>query len=48
MNAGIAHRSPEAIRGAVAGFAEIGVDELVQNPTVSDPAQVELLAQGVL
>jgi alkanesulfonate monooxygenase SsuD/methylene tetrahydromethanopterin reductase-like flavin-dependent oxidoreductase (luciferase family) len=48
MIAGGAHRSPEAIRDAVAGFAEIGVDELVLDPTVSDPAQVELLAEVVL
>ncbi|HYO35805.1 MAG TPA: LLM class flavin-dependent oxidoreductase [Geodermatophilus sp.] len=48
MIAGGAHRSPGAIRDAVAGFAEIGVDELVLNPTVSDPAQVELLAEVVL
>ncbi len=48
MIAGSAHRSPEALRDAVAGFAEIGVDELVLDPTVSDPAQVELLAEAVL
>ncbi|SNS24197.1 Flavin-dependent oxidoreductase, luciferase family (includes alkanesulfonate monooxygenase SsuD and methylene tetrahydromethanopterin reductase) [Geodermatophilus saharensis] len=48
MIAGSAHRSPEAIRDAVAGFAEIGVDELVLDPTVSDPAQVELLAEAAL
>jgi alkanesulfonate monooxygenase SsuD/methylene tetrahydromethanopterin reductase-like flavin-dependent oxidoreductase (luciferase family) len=48
MIAGSAHRSPEAIRDAIAGFAEIGVDELVLDPTVSDPAQVELLAEVAL
>jgi alkanesulfonate monooxygenase SsuD/methylene tetrahydromethanopterin reductase-like flavin-dependent oxidoreductase (luciferase family) len=46
--AGGALRSPEAIRDAVAGFAEIGVDELVLDPTVPDPAQVELLAEVAL
>jgi hypothetical protein len=48
MIAGSAHRSPESLRQAVAGFAEIGVDELVLDPTVSDPAQVEMLAEVVL
>ncbi|WP_448613607.1 LLM class flavin-dependent oxidoreductase [Modestobacter sp. URMC 112] len=48
MIAGSAHRSPEAIREAIAGFAEIGMDELVLDPTVSDPAQVDLLAEVAL
>jgi alkanesulfonate monooxygenase SsuD/methylene tetrahydromethanopterin reductase-like flavin-dependent oxidoreductase (luciferase family) len=48
MIAGSAHRSPQAIREAIAGFAEIGLDELVLDPTVSDPAQVELLAEVAL
>jgi alkanesulfonate monooxygenase SsuD/methylene tetrahydromethanopterin reductase-like flavin-dependent oxidoreductase (luciferase family) len=47
MIAGSALRSPEAVRDAVAGFAEIGVDELFLDPTVSDPAQVEMLAEVV-
>ena len=47
MIAGGAHRSPEAIREAVAGFAEVGADELVLDPTISDPAQVDLLAEAV-
>jgi alkanesulfonate monooxygenase SsuD/methylene tetrahydromethanopterin reductase-like flavin-dependent oxidoreductase (luciferase family) len=46
--AGSAHRSPEAIKEVIAAFAEIGVDELVLDPTVSDPAQVELLAEVAL
>jgi hypothetical protein len=33
MIAGSAHRSPEAIRAAIAGFAEIGVHELSLDPT---------------
>jgi alkanesulfonate monooxygenase SsuD/methylene tetrahydromethanopterin reductase-like flavin-dependent oxidoreductase (luciferase family) len=48
MIAGSAHRSPQAIKEVIAGFAEIGVDELVLDPTVSDPAQVDLLAEVAL
>jgi alkanesulfonate monooxygenase SsuD/methylene tetrahydromethanopterin reductase-like flavin-dependent oxidoreductase (luciferase family) len=43
-----AHRSPEAIRDVIAGFEEVGVDELILDPTVSDPAQVDLLARAAL
>ncbi|MGY1683415.1 LLM class flavin-dependent oxidoreductase [Geodermatophilus sp. SYSU D01176] len=46
--AGSAHRSPQAIKEVIAAFAEIGVDELVLDPTVSDPAQVEMLAEVAL
>jgi alkanesulfonate monooxygenase SsuD/methylene tetrahydromethanopterin reductase-like flavin-dependent oxidoreductase (luciferase family) len=46
--AGSAHRSPKAIKEAVEAFAEVGVDELILDPTVSDPAQVELLAEVAL
>ena len=45
MIAGGVLRSPDAIREAIAGFAEVGVDELILDPTVPDPAQVHLLAQ---
>ena len=48
MIAGSAHRTPAAIRDVVAAFAEAGIDELVLDPTVSDPAQVDLLAEAVL
>ncbi|MBB3086824.1 hypothetical protein [Geodermatophilus sabuli] len=48
MIAGGAHRSAQAIKEVIAGFAEIGVDELVLDPTVSDPAQVGLLAEVAL
>jgi alkanesulfonate monooxygenase SsuD/methylene tetrahydromethanopterin reductase-like flavin-dependent oxidoreductase (luciferase family) len=48
MIAGSAHRSPEAIRDVVAAFDEAGIDELVLDPTVSDPAQVDLLAKAAL
>jgi alkanesulfonate monooxygenase SsuD/methylene tetrahydromethanopterin reductase-like flavin-dependent oxidoreductase (luciferase family) len=43
-----AHRSPESIRDVIAGFEEAGVDELILDPTVGDPAQVDLLAQAAL
>jgi alkanesulfonate monooxygenase SsuD/methylene tetrahydromethanopterin reductase-like flavin-dependent oxidoreductase (luciferase family) len=48
MIAGNVHRSPEAIRETIAAFAEAGVDELILDPTVPDPAQVDLLAEVVL
>jgi alkanesulfonate monooxygenase SsuD/methylene tetrahydromethanopterin reductase-like flavin-dependent oxidoreductase (luciferase family) len=46
--AGGAHRSREEIAEAIAGFAEAGVDELILDPTVSDPDQVDLLAEVAL
>lgn len=48
MIAGSALRSPDAIRGAVHDYAEVGLTELILDPTVSDPAQVDLLAEVVL
>jgi alkanesulfonate monooxygenase SsuD/methylene tetrahydromethanopterin reductase-like flavin-dependent oxidoreductase (luciferase family) len=48
MIAGGAHRSAEAVRDVVAAFAEAGVDELILDPTVGDPAQVDLLAEAAL
>jgi alkanesulfonate monooxygenase SsuD/methylene tetrahydromethanopterin reductase-like flavin-dependent oxidoreductase (luciferase family) len=48
MIAGGAHRSSEAVRDVVAAFAEAGVDELILDPTVGDPAQVDLLAEAAL
>jgi alkanesulfonate monooxygenase SsuD/methylene tetrahydromethanopterin reductase-like flavin-dependent oxidoreductase (luciferase family) len=48
MIAGSAHRSPEAIKDVIAGFEEAGVDELILDPTVGDPAQVDLLARAAL
>ncbi len=48
MVAGSALRSPEAITGAVDAFREAGVDELILDPTVHDPGQVDLLAEVVL
>jgi len=41
-------RSPDAVRGAVQAYREAGVDELVLDPSVPDPAQVELLAEAAL
>jgi alkanesulfonate monooxygenase SsuD/methylene tetrahydromethanopterin reductase-like flavin-dependent oxidoreductase (luciferase family) len=46
--AGSAHRSPQAIKEVIAAFTEIGVDELLLDPTISDPAQVDLLAEVTL
>lgn len=40
-------RSPEAIQGALAAYADAGVDELMLDATVSDPEQVDLLKQVV-
>jgi alkanesulfonate monooxygenase SsuD/methylene tetrahydromethanopterin reductase-like flavin-dependent oxidoreductase (luciferase family) len=48
MIAGSALRSPEAISGAVQAYADVGVDELILDPTVPDPDQVERLADVVL
>lgn len=41
-------RTPEAIRGALETFAAMGVDELIFDPTVADPAEVDRLADLVL
>ncbi len=48
MIAGGTHRSAGALRDVVAAFAEAGVDELILDPTVADPGQVDLLAEVVL
>jgi alkanesulfonate monooxygenase SsuD/methylene tetrahydromethanopterin reductase-like flavin-dependent oxidoreductase (luciferase family) len=47
MIAGSAHRSPEAVREAVAAFADAGFDELILDPTVPELPQVDLLAEVV-
>lgn len=44
MIAGGALRSPDAIKGAIAAYEAAGVDELILDPTVPDPHQVDLLA----
>ena len=41
-------RSPDAIRGALQAYREAGVDELVLDPSVPDPGQVDLLAEAAL
>ena len=48
MIAGSALRSADAISGVVDAFAQVGVDELILDPTVSDPEQVDALAGVVL
>lgn len=47
MIAGSALRSAEAIRGALQAYEDAGLDELILDPTVSDPDQVDLLAEVV-
>lgn len=48
MVAGSALRSAESITGALEAYAQVGVDELILDPTVPDPEQVDLLAEIVL
>lgn len=48
MIAGSVLDSPEAISGAIDAFASVGVDELVLDPTVSDPDQADRLAEVAL
>jgi alkanesulfonate monooxygenase SsuD/methylene tetrahydromethanopterin reductase-like flavin-dependent oxidoreductase (luciferase family) len=48
MIAGAAHRSPDAIKRVIAAFQDAGVDELMLDPTVADPTQVDLLAEVAL
>lgn len=47
MIAASALRSVEAITGALDAYAKVGVDELILDPTVSEPEQVDLLAEAV-
>lgn len=47
MIAGSALRSPEAVRGAISAYEAAGVDELILDPTLGDPAQVDKLAEVV-
>lgn len=48
MIAGSVLATPEAVGAAVDAFAGVGVDEFILDPTVSDPDQVDLLAEVVL
>ena len=41
-------KDPDAARRAAAAFEGLGVDELLFDPAVNDPKQVELLAEAVL
>lgn len=41
-------RTPEAVKQTIDAFADIGVDELVLDPTVADLSQVDLLADVAL
>jgi alkanesulfonate monooxygenase SsuD/methylene tetrahydromethanopterin reductase-like flavin-dependent oxidoreductase (luciferase family) len=47
MIAGGALRSPDAIKDAIAAYDAAGVDELILDPSVADPDQVDLLADVV-
>jgi hypothetical protein len=40
-------RTPEAIRERAAGFEQLGIDELVFDPTVADLDQVDRLADTI-
>jgi alkanesulfonate monooxygenase SsuD/methylene tetrahydromethanopterin reductase-like flavin-dependent oxidoreductase (luciferase family) len=46
--AGSAFRTPEAIQEAIAAYAETGIDELILDPTLSDPDEVKKLAEVAL
>lgn len=46
MIAGSAARDADTVRQYIGAFSEAGCDELIFFPTVSDPAQVELLAEA--
>lgn len=43
-----ARRTPQAVREAAEAFADIGLDELIFDPTVPDLAEVDRLADAVL
>lgn len=47
MVAGSVLTAPEAIKGALSAFADAGADELVLDPTIGDPEQVDRLAEVV-
>jgi hypothetical protein len=40
--------SPDAVRGAVAGFADLGADELIFNPGTDDIDEIDRFADIVL
>ena len=41
-------RTPEAVRGVRGAFEDVGVDELIFDPTIAEVSQVDLLADAVL
>lgn len=41
-------RSADAVRAALQAYRDAGVDELILDPTVNDPGQVDLLAEAAL
>jgi alkanesulfonate monooxygenase SsuD/methylene tetrahydromethanopterin reductase-like flavin-dependent oxidoreductase (luciferase family) len=41
-------RAPDAVRDIVRAYAEVGVTEIVFDPTIADPAEVDRLADAVL
>jgi alkanesulfonate monooxygenase SsuD/methylene tetrahydromethanopterin reductase-like flavin-dependent oxidoreductase (luciferase family) len=43
-----AHRSASAIKDTISAFADVGVDDLMLDPTVADISQVERLADVVM
>jgi alkanesulfonate monooxygenase SsuD/methylene tetrahydromethanopterin reductase-like flavin-dependent oxidoreductase (luciferase family) len=47
MIASNAARTPEAISGLVSAYEAAGIDELILDPSVADPDQVDLLAEVV-
>jgi len=47
MIAGSALRSADSIKAAIDAYAQVGVDEFILDPTVSDPGQVDRLAELV-
>lgn len=47
MIAGSAARDADTVRGYVGAFSEAGCDELILFPAISDPDQVDLLADAV-
>jgi hypothetical protein len=40
-------RDAESVAGTVDAFAQVGFDELILDPTIADPGQVDLLAEAL-
>ncbi|MGH2572541.1 MAG: LLM class flavin-dependent oxidoreductase [Actinomycetota bacterium] len=41
-------KSPEAVRGTLASFQDLGVDQFIFDPTIAEIEQVDLLAEALL